>query len=122
MNEQQLLQNQALIVSELIEDSVEMLCDEHLLSGEKVWVMIGALAEAKLMLGQARSKFGQITGPQGGTTLNGDAIKTEAQTEMTALEEELKTYTAGNQGLGAVSYTHLRAHETLRYLVCRHEL
>ena len=22
-------------------------------------------------------------------------------------------------GLGAVSYTHLRAHETLRYLVCR---
>ena len=48
MNEQQLLQKQALIVSELIEDSVEMLCDEHLLSGEKVWVMIGALAEAKL--------------------------------------------------------------------------
>ena len=54
------------------------------------------------MLGQARSKFGQITGPQGGTTLNGDAIKTEAQTEMTALEEELKTYTAGNQGLGVL--------------------
>ena len=48
MNEQQLLQKQALIVSELIEDSVEMLCDEHLLSGEKVWVMIGALADYKL--------------------------------------------------------------------------
>ena len=48
MNEQQLLQKQALIVSELIEDSVEMLCNEHLLSGEKVWVMIGALADYKL--------------------------------------------------------------------------
>ena len=66
------------------------------------WLRQWALAEAKLMLGQARSKFGQITGPQGGTTLNGDAIKTEAQTEMTALEEELKTYTAGNQGLGVL--------------------
>ena len=48
MNEQQLLQKQALIVSELIEDSVEMLCNEHLLSGEKVWVMVGALADYKL--------------------------------------------------------------------------
>ena len=66
------------------------------------WLRQWALAEAKLMLGQARSKFGQITGPQGGTTLNGDAIKTEAQTEMQALEEELKTYTAGNQGLGVL--------------------
>ena len=48
MNEQQLLQKQALIVSELIEDSVEMLCDEHLLSGEKVWVMVQALASHKI--------------------------------------------------------------------------
>ncbi len=48
MNEQQLLQHQALLVSELIEDSVEMLCDEHLISGEKVWVMIGALSDYKL--------------------------------------------------------------------------
>jgi len=66
------------------------------------WVRSWALAEAKLMLGQARSKFGQITGPQGGTTLNGDAIKAEAQTEMVALEEEIKTYQAGNQGLGVL--------------------
>ena len=61
-----------------------------------------ALAEAKLMLGQARSKYSQITGPGGGTTLNGDTIKTEAQTEMTALEEELKLYTTGGQGLGVL--------------------
>ena len=40
MNEQQILQNQAIEVLNLIEDSVEMLCDEHVISGEKVWTMI----------------------------------------------------------------------------------
>ncbi len=48
MNEQQILQNQALEVLNLIEDSVEMLCDEHVISGEKVWTMIGALSDYKL--------------------------------------------------------------------------
>ena len=33
MNEQQILQNQAIEVLNLIEDSVEMLCDEHVISG-----------------------------------------------------------------------------------------
>ena len=31
-----------------LEDCVEHICNENLLSGEKVWVMIGALADAKL--------------------------------------------------------------------------
>ena len=48
MNEQQLLQLQATNVMEVIEDAVESICDEHLISGEKVWVMIEGLAEAKL--------------------------------------------------------------------------
>ena len=48
MNEQQLLQHQALNVMEVIEDSVEMLCDEYLISGEKVWVMIQGLADLKV--------------------------------------------------------------------------
>ena len=48
MNEQQILQNQALEVLNLIEDSVEMLCDEHVISGEKVWTMIYSLAELKV--------------------------------------------------------------------------
>ena len=38
------LQEQALTISEYIEDTVEHICDEHLLSGEKVWVMISALS------------------------------------------------------------------------------
>ena len=48
MNEQQLLQLQATNVMEVIEDAVESICDEHVISGEKVWTMIGALADVKL--------------------------------------------------------------------------
>ena len=40
MNDKQVLQKQALNVMEVIEDSVEMLCDEYRISGEKVWTMI----------------------------------------------------------------------------------
>ena len=48
MTNKELLQLQATTVMEVIEDSVEHICNEHVLSGEKVWVMIGALADAKL--------------------------------------------------------------------------
>ena len=43
-----LLKQQALTVMEVIEDAVESICDDYLISGEKVWVMIEGLAEAKL--------------------------------------------------------------------------
>ena len=46
--ETKLLQEQAYEVMESIEDNVEYLCDEYMMSGEKVWVMISALCEAKL--------------------------------------------------------------------------
>ena len=48
MNEQQMLQFQATNVMEVIEDAVESICDEHVISGEKVWTMIGELADVKL--------------------------------------------------------------------------
>ena len=38
------LQEEASIIYENIEDVVEYICDEHMLSGEKVWVMINALS------------------------------------------------------------------------------
>ena len=44
----QQLREEAINILETIEDTVEYLCDENLLSGEKVWVMINALSEAKL--------------------------------------------------------------------------
>lgn len=55
------------------------------------WIKDFSLANCKMMLGQAREKFAQIAGPQGGSSLNGAAIKTEAQAEMDKLMEDLKT-------------------------------
>ena len=46
--ETKLLQEQAYEVMETVEDNVEYLCDEYMMSGEKVWGMISALCEAKL--------------------------------------------------------------------------
>ena len=47
-NSPQILQQQAHLVLEHVEDIVEHICDENRISGEKVWVMINALSEAKL--------------------------------------------------------------------------
>ena len=44
----EMLQEQAYNVMETVEDIVEHICDENTMSGEKVWVMISALCEAKL--------------------------------------------------------------------------
>jgi hypothetical protein len=63
------------------------------------WIQEYAYAFCKMILGEARSKFGQIAGPQGGTTLNGDALKAEAKEEMAKLEEDLKTYVEGSTPL-----------------------
>jgi hypothetical protein len=52
------------------------------------------------MLGEARSKFATIAGPQGGGQLNGDALKAEAQAEMEKLEQEVTTAVPGGVGYG----------------------
>ena len=64
----------------------------------KKWIKDYTLAKCKFMLGEARSKFNTIAGPQGGTTLNVDALKQEALAEMERLDAEVKTQTAGGQG------------------------
>ena len=66
----------------------------------KQWLKDYTLASCKYMLGEARSKFATIAGPQGGSTLNGDTLKAEAQSEMEKLEEEVKTQVAGGAGYG----------------------
>ena len=73
-----------------------MLLNDHLVYP---WLQEYAYSFAKLMLGEARSKFAQIAGPQGGTSLNGDALKQEATAEMQKLEEDLKNYVDGSQPL-----------------------
>jgi hypothetical protein len=71
-----------------------MILDDHMVLP---WIQDYSLALCKDMLGQAREKFAQIAGPQGGTQLNGAALKGEAKAEMEALEEELKRFMDGSQ-------------------------
>lgn len=55
----------------------------------KQWLYDYTLATCKMMLGEARSKFGSIAGPSQGITLNGDSLKTSAKEEIEHLEKEL---------------------------------
>lgn len=64
----------------------------------KQWIRDYTLANCKLMLGEAREKFAQIAGPQGGSSLNGTAMKTEAKADMEKLEAELMQQVTGGQG------------------------
>jgi hypothetical protein len=73
-----------------------MLLNDHMIFP---WLQEYAYSFAKRIVGEARSKFATIAGPQGGSTLNGDALKTEAQAEMDKLEEDLKTYVDGSMPL-----------------------
>jgi hypothetical protein len=63
------------------------------------WIKDYMVANCKYIIGEAREKFGQIAGPQGGGTLNGTAMKSEAQTQMDSLIEQLKAYVDGSQPL-----------------------
>ena len=59
------------------------------------WIQEYAFAKVKMMIGEAREKFATINGPQGGTSLNGAAIKAEAKEKLDALELELDMYRDG---------------------------
>ncbi len=63
------------------------------------WIKDYMVANCKMIIGEAREKFGTIAGPQGGGTLNGAAMKAEAKEAMTALEDQLKNYMDGSQPL-----------------------
>jgi hypothetical protein len=62
------------------------------------WIKDYALANCKMMLGQAREKFAQIAGPGGGSSLNGAAMKAEAQAEMDKLIDDLMKLVPGGSG------------------------
>lgn len=66
------------------------------------WLLSYAVSQSKLMLGEARALYGSLAGPGGGVTLNGDSIKSEAQTEIALLDQELKDGVGQNQGYGIV--------------------
>lgn len=64
------------------------------------WIKDYALCMSKLMLAEGRGKFSQIAGPQGGSTLNADALRADAQAEMEKLEAEFMRFTEGSGGYG----------------------
>lgn len=78
--------------------------DEELLTDpySSPWIKEYALAHAKLMLAEARGKFNTIAGPQGGTSLNADALRNDALTSMDKLEDDLKYFAEGQAGLGVI--------------------
>ena len=47
-NEQHQLESEAMEVLEMMEDMVEYVCNEHRISGEKVYFMINELSRIKL--------------------------------------------------------------------------
>lgn len=66
------------------------------------WVRDYTFAYCKQQLGEAYSKFSTMPGPQGGTTLKGDALKNEAKEIMDRLEKEIDQYVDASMPLGIV--------------------
>jgi hypothetical protein len=54
------------------------------------------------MLGEAYEKYATIIGPQGGTTLNGAALKNDAKEMMDRLEIELQQYMDNSMPLSII--------------------
>ena len=63
------------------------------------WLRDWSIAVCKQIMGEARSKFGNIAGPQGGITLNGDALKNEAKAEMERLDNEITQFVDQHDGM-----------------------
>ena len=52
-----------------------------------------------MSIGNAREKFASIAGPQGGTSLNGQALKAEGAEMLKELDEQIRNYVDGGQPL-----------------------
>lgn len=76
----------------------ELLTDTY----SRPWIRDYTLAQCKLMLAGARGKFANIVGPQGGTTLNADSLKAEADAELARLELEVSTQIDQEGGYGFI--------------------
>ena len=61
----------------------------------KPWIRDYTLAVSKMILGEARSKFSTIAGPQGGTTLNGEVLKQDGMAMMEKLDQEINNFIDG---------------------------
>ena len=79
---------QVLIWADILRPEQQLLQDP----GAGIWIGDWTLSQLKLILGEAREKFGTIAGPGGGTTLNGAALKSEGKAMQDQLLEDLKRF------------------------------
>jgi len=63
------------------------------------WIKDYMVANCKMIIGEAREKFSTIAGPQGGGSLNGAQMKSEAQAQMDSLITQLANYVDASQPL-----------------------
>ncbi len=63
------------------------------------WIRDYMVGACKMIIGEAREKFAQIAGPQGGGQLNGTQMKTEGKEIMDAKIQELVMYVDASQPL-----------------------
>jgi hypothetical protein len=78
-----------------VKPEIQLLSDYQI----QQWIKDYMLANCKMIIGEAREKFATIAGPQGGGTLNGTAMKSEAKEAMADLIEQLKMYVDASQPL-----------------------
>ena len=67
------------------------------------WIRDYALAHAKLMLAEARGKFNTIAGPQGGTSLNSETLRQDAQASFEKLEQDIRMFASGEASIGYIT-------------------
>jgi len=67
--------------------------------GIGVWISDYMLGTLKIIIGEAREKYGTIAGPGGGTSLNGAAMKAEGKEMQTLCIENLGKYVDYSQPL-----------------------
>lgn len=67
------------------------------------WLKDYTLATCKIMVGEAREKFGSIASPTGSTTMNGTALKAEGKAEIDMLEQDLINYKDGGTPLSFIT-------------------
>jgi hypothetical protein len=63
------------------------------------WIQDYAYALVLISIGNAREKFAQIAGPQGGSSLNGAVLKQEGMELLKELDEQIKNFVDGGQPL-----------------------
>lgn len=67
---------------------------------DMLWIQNYALAECKIILGRAYSKFSALSSPTGETSLDGLSLVAEGQEDKLTLLEEIKNFVDGTEQQG----------------------